>query len=211
MLTVHHLGVSQSERIVWLCEELGIPYELKRYEREPDTRHAPPAYRALHPIGIAPIITDGDVVLPESGAIIQYVIGKYGNGRLAVGPEAPNFADYLFWLHFANATLLPSGAGAAAAKPGEAETPRARMVRERNLRAWKLIEDRLGEKPYFAGDEFTAADIIMVFPLTTMRIYSPRDLTPYPNIRAYLKRIGERPAYRRAMEKGDPGMTPLLS
>jgi len=211
MLTVHHLGVSQSERIVWLCEELEIPYELKRYDREPDTRLAPPAYRALHPIGIAPIITDGDVVLPESGAIIQYVIGKYGNGRLAVGPAAPNFADYLFWLHFANATLLPSGAGVAAAKPGEAENPRARMVRERNGRAWKLIEDRLGAKPYFAGDDFTAADIIMVFPLTTMRIYSPRDLTVYPNIRAFLKRIGERPAYRRAMEKGDPGMTPLLS
>jgi len=211
MLTVHHLGVSQSERIIWLCEELGVPYELKRYEREPDTRLAPPAYRALHPIGIAPIITDGDVVLPESGAIIEYVIGRYGNGRLAVGPEAPNYADYLFWLHFANATLLPSGAATAAAKPGEPETPRARMVRERNVRAWNLVEDRLCRAPYFAGDELTGADIIMVFPLTTMRVYSPRDLTPYPNIRAYLKRIGERPAYRRAMEKGDPGMTPLLS
>ena len=102
MLTVHHLGVSQSERIVWLMEELGVPYELKRYDRDPTTRLAPAEYKALHPMGTAPIITDGDVVLPESGAIIEYVIGKYGEGRLAVKPDAANFADYVFWLHFAN-------------------------------------------------------------------------------------------------------------
>ena len=211
MLTVHHLGVSQSERIVWLCEELGIPYELKLYDREPDTRRGPPAYKALHPLGTAPIITDGDLVLPESGAIIQYILGKYGDGRLAVGPEAPNFADYLFWLHFANATLMPTGLAAFATQPGAEESPRARMMRDRQERAWKLVEDRLGEAPYFAGSEFTAADIIMLFPLTTMRYFSPKDLAPYPNIRAYLKRIGERPGYQRAMQKGDPGMTPLLS
>jgi glutathione S-transferase len=85
MLTVHHLGISQSERIVWLCEELGIPYELKRYDRDPVTRLGPPEYKALHPLGTAPIITDGDLVLPESGAIMEYIIGKYGDGRLAVG------------------------------------------------------------------------------------------------------------------------------
>src|SRR6202789_4607210 len=97
MLTVHHLGVSQSERIVWLCEELEIPYELKRYDRDPVTRLAPPEYKALHPLGTAPIITDGDVVLPESGAIIEYIIGKYGKGRLAGAPTPPNFAAALFW------------------------------------------------------------------------------------------------------------------
>src|ERR1700712_1296315 len=129
MLTVHHLGVSQSERIVWLCEELGIPYELKVYDRDPVTRMGPPAYKALHKLGAAPIITDGDVVLPESGAIMQYIIGKYGNGRLSVGPEAPNFADYLFWLHFANASLMPSAMGALGGKPGAEENPRAQMMR----------------------------------------------------------------------------------
>src|SRR5882757_11591084 len=108
MLTVHHLGMSQSERIVWLCEELAIPYELKVYERDPVTRWAPPEYKALHPMGTATILVDGDVVLPESGAIMQYLIGKYGDGRLAVEPSEPNYADYLFWFHFANATMMPN-------------------------------------------------------------------------------------------------------
>jgi glutathione S-transferase len=212
MLTVHHLGVSQSERIVWLCEELGIEYELKRYDRDPTTRMAPAAYKALHPVGTAPIISDGDVTLPESGAIIEYVIGKYGDGRLAVGPDAPNFADYLFWLHFANGSMMPRQSGMMAARTdGGEESPRARFMRERAERSWELVEQRLGEAPYFAGDEFTAADIIMGFPLTTMRAFVQRDLAPYPNIRAYLQRIGERPAYQRAMAKGDPDMAPMLS
>jgi glutathione S-transferase len=211
MLTVHHLGVSQSERIVWLCEELGVPYTLKLYDRDPVTRLAPADYKALHPVGTAPIITDGAVVLPESGAIMEYIIGKYGQGRLAVGPEAPNFADYLFWFHFANASFLPRISGAMGAKPGEEESPRARFMRERGERAWALVEERLGEVPYFAGEAFTAADIIMVFNLTTMRAFVPVDLAGRPNILAYLQRIGERPAYRRAMEKGDPGMAPMLS
>ena len=210
MLTVHHLGVSQSERIVWLCEELEIPYELKLYERIPPGRGmGPPEYKALHPLGTAPIITDGDVVLPESGAIIQYIVAKYGQGRLSVGPEQANFADYLFWLHFANASLMPSQS--AAIRAGADESPRAQFMRARSDRAWTLIEDRLGEAAYFAGDDFTAADVIMGFPLTTMRAFVPRDLAPYPNILAYLKRIGERPAYQRAMAKGDPGMAPMLS
>src|SRR5277367_445471 len=97
MLTVHHLGVSQSERIVWLCEELAIPYTLRRYDRDPTTRMAPADYKAVHPMGIAPVITDGELVLGESGAIVEYVIAKYGNDRLAIGADRPNFADYLFW------------------------------------------------------------------------------------------------------------------
>jgi len=211
MLTVHHLGVSQSERIVWLCEELGIPYELKRYDRDPVTRMGPPEYKALHPVGTAPIITDGDVVLPESGAIMEYIIGKYGDGRLAAGPDAPNFADYLFWFHFANGSMMPRQMGVMGARPDGEESPRARFMRERAEKCWELVEQRLGQAPYFAGDEFTAADIIMVFPLTTMRAFAQRDLAAYPNIRAYLQRIGERPAYRRAMAKGDPDMAPMLS
>jgi glutathione S-transferase len=211
MLTVHHLGISQSERIVWLCEELGIDYELKVYERDPVTRMAPAAYKALHPVGTAPIITDGAVVLPESGAIIDYIIGKYGNGRLAVGPQAANFADYLFWLHFSNASMLPRQTVRMGQATDQEETPRARFLRERAEKSWDLVEQRLGETAYFAGDELTAADIMWGFTLTTMRYWAPMDISGKPNILAYLQRIGARPAYQRAMAKGDSGMTPMLT
>ena len=210
MLTVHHLGVSQSERIVWLCEELGVPYQLKVYDRDPASRLAPAEYKALHPVGTAPIITDGDVVLPESGAIIEYIIGRYGDGRLSIGPSAPNFADYLFWLHFANATMM-SRHMMLLGLPQDADSPIGAWVRERAKATWDLVEQRLGEAPYFAGDDFTAADIIMLFPLTTMRAFTPVSLDAYPNIRAYLARIGARPAYQRAMAKGDPAMAPMLT
>src|SRR5260370_8477998 len=105
MLTVHHLGKSQSERIVWLCEELGIDYELKRYERDPVTRLAPPEYKALHPIGTAPMITDGDPVIGESGAIIEYILAQYGKGRLARHPGSTEYANYLYWFHYANGSF----------------------------------------------------------------------------------------------------------
>jgi glutathione S-transferase len=211
MLTVHHLGISQSERIVWLCEELGVPYELKRYDRDATTRLAPAEYKALHPMGTAPVITDGAVVLAESGAIMEYIIGKYGHGRLAVGADKPNFADYLYWFHFANGSMMPSQMAGLGNTPAAEESPRARFMRARCDRAWAMVEERLGKAPYLAGADFTAADIIMLFPLTTMRAFVPRDISKYPNILAYLKRIGERPAYRRAMQKGDPQMAPMLS
>jgi glutathione S-transferase len=210
-LTVHHLGISQSERIVWLCEELEMPYVLKRYDRDPQIRMAPAEYKALHPLGAAPVITDGDLVLSESGAIIEYIIGKYGNGRLVVGPDASNYADYLFWYHFANGTMMPDQlAGLMVNFVGE-DNPMAQFMQQRAERGWLLMEDRLGKMPYLAGADFTAADIINLFALTTMRAFVPRDLANYPNLRAYLKRIGERPAYRRAMEKAEPGWTPMLS
>jgi len=213
MITVHHLGVSQSERVVWLCEELAIPYTLRRYERDPVTKLAPAAYRALHPMGIAPVITDGEVVLPESGAILEYLIAKYGQGRLAVPAAAANFADYLFWFHFANGTLMPSEMTtlmSAMLKLDEAN-PILAIFRARAERAYALIEARLKAVPFFAGEEFTAADIMMLFPLTTMRAFSRRDLGLLPSLRAYLQRIGARPAYQRALAKADPGMAPLLS
>jgi glutathione S-transferase len=105
MLTVHHLGKSQSERIVWLCEELAIPYELKRYARDAKTMLAPPDYKALHPIGAAPVITDGDIVLAESGAVVEYIVARYGNGRLTLRADHPDFAQFLYWFHFTNGTL----------------------------------------------------------------------------------------------------------
>ncbi|MGQ5701655.1 glutathione S-transferase family protein [Sandaracinobacteroides sp. A072] len=210
MLTVHHLGVSASERIVWLCEELGIDYALKHYERDPVTRLAPADYKALHPLETAPIITDGDICLAESGAIVEYIIARHGDGRLRVGQDDPAFPDYLFWFHFSNASMVASGMGeliAGILGAGDAAMP---LVRARSDRAHALVEKRLGEAPWFAGETFSAADIMMVFALTTMRNFIPRDFTPYPNIRAYLRRVAARPAYRRAMEKGDPGMKLLL-
>jgi glutathione S-transferase len=213
MITVHHLGISQSERIVWLCEELAIPYELKRYERDPVTRMAPAEYKALHPMGIAPVITDGKLVLGESGAIIEYLIAKYGNGRLAVGSQQPNYADYLFWFHFANGTMMPSEMiGIIQTMLGVPEdNPTIGALRQRGVRAYAMVEKRLGETAYFAGPDLTAADIMMLFPLTTMRAFAARDIAAFPNLKAYLKRVGERPAYQRAMKKGDPELKPVLS
>jgi glutathione S-transferase len=213
VITVHHLGVSQSERIVWLCEELGVPYRLQRHDRDPVTKLAPPEYRALHPMGIAPVISDGERVLAESGAIVEYIIAKYGDGRLAVTVAQPNFADYLFWFHFANGTLMPSEMSVMMASMLglTGDNPLLNLFRARSERAFNLIEARLLKHAFFAGNEFTAADIMMLFPLSTMRAFSRRDLGEAPGLRAYLKRIGERPAYQRAMAKGDPGMAPLLS
>ena len=105
LFTVHHLGVSQSERVVWVCEELGLPYELDIYARDPESRMAPADYKVLHPMGTAPVLTDGDKVFSESGAIVEYIVAKYGKGQLAPSPDADNFADYLFWFHFSNGTL----------------------------------------------------------------------------------------------------------
>ena len=212
MLIVHHLGRSQSERIVWLCEELGVGYELRRYERDPLTRLAPPEYKALHPIGTAPVISDGRMVLGESGAIVEYLIQKYGGARLARREGHPEFADYLYWLHFANGSfqaLLHRTLVARRLAP----PPEHRVLadlQKRLDRALEFLNRRLGETEYLAGSELTAADIMMVFSLTTMRSFSPYDLKPYAHILAYLRRIGAREAYRRAMQKGDPGMTPLL-
>ena len=213
MLTVHHLGKSQSERIVWLCEELEIPYELKRYTRDAVTMLAPPEYKALHPIGAAPVITDGDLVLAESGAIVDYIMAKYGKGRLTPSASDPGFAPFLYWFHFANGTLqaamgrlmilnrlkLPDG------------NPVLAAMKTRVDRAFDLVDARAREAEYLAGNAFTTADIMMGFSLTTMRYFQPYDIARCPNVVKYLARIGARPAYRRAMEKGDPGMALLLS
>ncbi|MBV9191969.1 MAG: glutathione S-transferase family protein [Betaproteobacteria bacterium] len=212
MLTVHHLGVSQSERIVWLCEELGIPYELKRYQRDPTTRLAPPEYKALHPIGTAPVITDDGVVIGESGAIIEYILGRYGNGKLARHPSHPEYTNYLYWFHYANGSFQALLHRTLVAKRLE-PTPDHRILKDlqgRLDRSLALLNERLGEVNYLAGDELTAADIMIFFSFTTMRAFTPFDLKPYPNILAYLKRVGARPAYQRAMKKGDPGMPLLL-
>ena len=212
MLTVHHLGRSQSERVVWLCEELGLEYELKRYQRRADNRLAPPQYKALHPMGTAPILTDGDLVLGESAAICEYLIQTYGDGRLAVKRGEPGFTDYLYWFHFSNGTLQPvilQVMFLERADPSDNNVP-LQSAKRRFLLVFSTLEKRLGEAPYLAGAELTAADIMTVFSLTTMRLFKPYELSPWPNVLAYLQRIGARPAYRRAMQKADPDLTPVL-
>jgi glutathione S-transferase len=212
MLIVHHLATSQSDRIVWLCEELGIDYQLVRYERDPVTRLAPAAYRALHPIGTARVIEDGNIVLGESGAILDYIIQRYGHGRLAVASDDPAFPDYIFWLHFANGSLMPAAMmGLVAGMVPEQSTAVTDTLRARLERAWAMVEARLGKAPYLAGSAFSAADIMTLFPLTTMRLFAPRDLSDYPNIRVYLQTIGARPAFGRAMAKADPGFVVPLT
>lgn len=210
MLTVHHLRISQSERIVWLCEELGIDYDLKLYTRREDNRLAPDEYKALHPMGIAPVITDGDLVLGESGAICEYIDRKYGDCRLSPGVDDPDFADHLFWFHFSNATFMTNGMmGLVAQSLGAAEAPA--FVADRVAKAWKLTNARLGEAEFFGGRNLTLADIMMGFNLTTSRAFGGMSLDGFPNIAAYLQRIGQRPAYQRAMAKCEPGMAPMLS
>ena len=213
MLIVHHLGKSQSERIVWLCEELGLPYELKHTARDPATMLAPADYKALHPIGSAPVIIDGDLVLAESGAIVEYITARYGNGRLTLPANHPNFADFLYWFHFANGTLQAHMGRLMILNRLKLadDNPILLATRTRVDRAFDLVEARTREAEYLAGKDFTTADIMMGFSLTTMRYFLPYDLARCPNIAGYLARIGARPAYRRAMEKGDPGMALLLT
>ncbi|MBV9530984.1 MAG: glutathione S-transferase [Bradyrhizobium sp.] len=213
MLTVHHLGKSQSERVVWLCEELGIPYELIRYTRDAATMQAPPAYKALHPIGTAPVITDDDIVLAESGAVVEYIIARYGGGRLVLRAHNPDFAQFLYWFHFANGTLQAHMGRLMILNRLKLadDSPVLVATKARVDRAFDLVEARTREAEYLAGGLFTCADIMIGFSLTTMRYFQPYDLARCPNVVKYLARIGARPAYRRAMEKGDPSMALLLT
>jgi glutathione S-transferase len=203
MLTIHHLGVSQSERIVWLCEELELPYELVRYNRDPNTGLAPPEYKALHPFGAAPVITDSDLVLGESGAIVEYICRRYANGRLILDSDHPDFISFLYWFHFANGSLIPSTMLDSLMPKGEASSGAAvRSPASRLERALDNIEDRLGDASFFAGDTLIAADIMMCL----TRVLATRDLTRYQNIRSYLRRITQRPAHQRAMARAEPDL-----
>lgn len=209
MLTVHHLRLSQSERIVWLCEELGIEYDLKLYNRRTDNRLAPDEYKALHPMGIAPVITDGDFVLGESGAIMDWIIAQHGDGGLVPAKDHPDFADHLFYYHWANATFMTNGMMALVAQFCGAEQMPP-FVADRVQKGWAIVEQRLGEADYFGGSQLTTADIMMGFQLTTSRAMSGMSIDHLPNLKAYLQRIGARPAYQRAMAKAEPGMPPKL-
>ncbi|RMZ68271.1 glutathione s-transferase [Pyrenophora seminiperda CCB06] len=208
-LTVHHLQIGQGERIPWLLEELNLPYELKLYQRAPLL--SPPDLKAIYPMGAAPVLEDHTdranppIKLAESGAICEYVIQKYANGRLSLAPSHPNFADYLYWFHFANGTLQPNLFRRTSVRG---------MVGEQDVRykgsdarvhlALRHVDGRLSGNTWLAGETFTAADVMTAWCFTTMRMFEPVDLTEYQGILAWLARVGRREAYRRAMAKCDP-------
>ena len=207
MITIHHLGVSQSDRIVWLMEELELPYELKWYDRGEDFL-ATPEYRALHPAGTAPVITDGDLTLAESTAIVEYISQRHGEGKLSVPVDSPDYPHYLFWMQFNNnlqSTLfIKMAAQAAGAEPG-ADSLIMTTTGRREDGLYRALEERLGESEYLGGPEFSCADIMSMFNLTSLAMLGARAIDDsLPNTRAYVARVSARPAYQKAMAIAGP-------
>ena len=216
MIVVHHLNNSRSQRILWLLEELGVPYEVKRYERDPATMLAPASLRAVHPLGKSPVITDGAVTLAESGAIVDYLATKYGDGRLVPTMGTPERLRYSYWLHYAEGSAMPplllklvldrvesapmpffirpvAKAIAGKAKSSFIE-PQIRLHLD-------YLEVELGKSAWFAGNDFGGADIQMSFPLEAAASRAGLDATR-PRLMAFLERIHARPGYVRALERG---------
>ncbi len=218
MLVVHHLNNSRSQRVLWLLEELGVPYEIKRYQRDAKTMLAPPELRAVHPLGKSPVITDGDLTIAESGAIIEYLVERYGNGKLVPPAGTPGKLRYTYWLHFAEGSaMLPLvmklvfGRVETAPMPffvkpiakGIAAKVKASFI-EPNIQAQlAYMESELGKTTWFAGNEFSAADIQMSFPIEAAAARGGLDAAR-PKLMAFLERIHAMPAYKRAIEKGGP-------
>jgi glutathione S-transferase len=218
MLTVHHLENSRSQRLLWLLEELEAPYQVQRYARDARTLQAPPALKAIHPLGKSPVVTDDGLTLAESGAIIEYVLERYGNGRLAPAAGTPARRRLTYWLHYAEGSLMPLLVMKLVfAQVEKARVPffvkplikaivrnvnRAYLDRELKLHL-DYLERELTQAPWFAGEAFTAADIQMSFPVEAAFARAGAAST-YPRLRAWLERIQARPAWRRALEKGGP-------
>ena len=207
-LLIHHLRLSQSERIIWLCEELGVPYELKCYDRDSQTKLAPAEYKALSPSQTSPVIQDGDITLAESAACVEYIINRYGGGKLLVKPSEPNYAQFLYMWHYAQGSLQPAVTTSLLA--GSLEGPMKGFVEYRKTTAYGILNDQLAKSKYLAGDEFTAADILTLFYFTTMRLFLPLDLSAWPHLLRWVGEVGGRPAYIKALEKGDPGFAPFV-
>lgn len=218
MLTVHHLNNSRSQRVLWLLEELGLPYEVKRYQRDRKTMLAPPELKAVHPLGKSPVITDGDATLAESGAIVEYLIERYGNGRLAPRRGTPEHLRYTYWLHYAEGSAMPPlllklvfDRIGSAPMPFFAK-PIVRTIVDKAMKGFvgpqlkthlDFMETELGKSEWFAGGEFTAADIQMSFPAEAAASRAGLDASR-PRLWAWLQRIHARPAYQRALEVGGP-------
>jgi glutathione S-transferase len=218
MITVHHLEHSRSQRILWLLEELGLPYEVKRYARDPVTSLAPPELRAVHPLGKSPVISDGDVVVAESGAIIEYLVDKTGS-PLKPPQGTPEQRRFTYWLHFAEGSAMlymiftlvferiRRSKMPFFAKPianGIADKVMSTFVNPNIRQQFDYIEAELAQREWFAGAAFSAADIQMSFVLEAASSRKALDAAKYPKMAAFLKRCHARPAYQRALERGGP-------
>ena len=218
MITVHHLNNSRSQRVLWLLEELGLPYEIRKYERDAKTMLAPPELTKVHPLGKSPVITDDGVTVAESGAIVEYLVERYGNGRLAPAIGTPQRLQWRYWLHFAEGSAMPplllklifdkvaQSPMPFFVKPiarGISAKVQAMMVTPNLTRQLDFMESELGKSEWFAGAEFSAADIQMSFPLEAAAQRAGLDASR-PKLMAFLKRIHARPAYQRALERGGP-------
>ncbi len=218
MITVHHLNNSRSQRVLWLLEELGLPYEIKKYQRDAKTMLAPPELTQVHPLGKSPVITDDDVTVAESGAIIEYLIERYGKGRLAPEIGTPERLRWRYWLHFAEGTAMspllmklvfervkvsPMPFFVKPIARGIADKVLTMMVEPNLKRQLDFMEAELSKSEWFAGDTFSAADIQMSFPVEAAAQRAGLNASR-PKLMAFLKRIHARPGYRRALERGGP-------
>jgi glutathione S-transferase len=218
MITVHHLNNSRSQRVLWMLEELGVPYEIKKYQRDPKTMLAPPELLAVHPLGKSPVITDDGNTLAESGAIIEYLVERYGNGRFAPAIGTPERLKWRYWMHFAEGsamsplllklifTRIPESPMPFFVKPiarGISNKVLAAMVDPNLKRQLDFMEAELGKTEWFAGNDFSAADIQMSFPVEASAQRAGLDASR-PKLMGYLKKIHARPAYRTALERGGP-------
>ena len=218
MIVVHHLNNSRSQRVLWLLEELGLDYEIVRYQRDPKTMLAPPELRAVHPLGKSPVITDNGVVVAESGAIVEYLVETYGNGRLVPPAGSAERRRWTYFLHFAEGSAMApllmklvfdrveSSPAPFFVKPiarGIAQKVKGSYILPQIEAQLTYLENELATSPWFAGAEFSAADIQMSFPLEAAAARGGLDASR-PRLTDFLKRIHARPAFQRAIERGGP-------
>lgn len=202
MIVVHHLNNSRSQRILWLLEELGLDYEIRRYQRDATTNLAPPELKAVHPLGKSPVIEDGGRRIAESGAIVDYIIRHHGNGRLTPKPGTAAHEEYLEWLHFAEGSaMLPFMLALYTGRLGDAAAPLKPRIDEQVESHLSFLDAELGDKDWLLGD-LTGADIMMSF-IAEIAAVQGRAAS-YPRLLAYARRCQARPAWRTALEKGGP-------
>lgn len=203
MIKVHHLNNSRSQRVLWLLEELGTPYEIVHYQRMAPLPLAPPELKQVHPLGKSPVITDGDRTVAESGAIVEYLIGKYGKGRMRPAPDSPENVSYLQWVHYAEGSAMPPLVLALlAGMLGDGAAPLRPYIDGEIAKHLAFLEQSLGERSFFVGEELSGADIMLSFVLEAAA--AGDRLKDFPRLTRYLARLQERPAYQRALEKGGP-------
>ena len=202
MIVVHHLNDSRSQRILWLMEELGLPYEIKRYQRLP-TRLAPPELAAIHPVGKSPVITVEGRTIYESGAIIDYIIRRHANGRLQPDPASPAYDDYQMWMHYAEGSaMLPLMLHLYVSRLGEGGAPLTPRIESEIANHLGYLDNHLKNRKFLLGDEFSGADVQMSFIPEIAEVYGKR--APFQNLDAWIKRLHARPAYKAALENGGP-------